>query len=158
MKQTVDVAKKYGACVAPNALENSTLAAAAALASYLKPFVTVLDTYVNPPSAGFVAADGAVPRYSLAEMTTDKVPTNIALLLYLDVQPLSGGKIDPINVGITIQELRFQPNDAAGAIAKAIGGNSDTVLSLFTRAVYGNVVADLNSKAAAVIAVEDNGN
>jgi hypothetical protein len=155
MRLTVDVSKKYSGCRAENPLENSTLAAAAALAALLAPFVSVVDTYVLPPSSGGMNPDGSITRYSLAEMQADKVPANMPLMLYLDVQALAGGKVNSAIVGITIQDLRLQPNDAAGALAKAIGSTSDTVLALFTRALYGNVVADLNARSAAVIAAED---
>ena len=155
MQPVVDVNKKY-ASVANSGEQGSTLAAAALLAKLIQPFASVTDTYVQPLSAGVMSPDGSIPRYSLAEMTADKVPGDKPLDLYIDVQPLNGGPVRPCNVGITIQELRNSPQNPATAIAQALGlASADTVLAGFTRAFYPQVEADFEARANAVVMSED---
>ena len=147
MKQVVDVNQKYAASTCNNPLQMSTLAATAALTTLLAPFGSNPDTYAI--TLGFSGGP-----FHLAEMTADKVPPTKPLLLDVDLT-LPDGQHAVVNVGLAIEFLRDDQGNGANAIAQILNGNQDTILAQYVRAKHPEIIAELNTAAAAVVAVED---
>jgi hypothetical protein len=149
VKQVTNVAQKYAASQCANPLQMSTLGATAALVNLLGLFGFWMDTYATT-----LGLNGGGP-FHLPEMTQDGVPSTMPLILDIDFAPVNLAKKAGMSVGICIQMLRMDQGNAANAIAGMLGENQDTILAQYVRALHPEIVAELNAKAAAVVAVED---
>jgi len=141
MKTTVDVKAKYGACVAPNAEENSTLGAAKALKDLLSPIVSIVNTWAGNTTNA--------KQFDLAQMTLDGVPDSTVLSLNLEW----GNQLH--NVGVTVNELRLMPANGLSALGEITGISTDSILANYVRAKHPEILDGMTAAASAVVKTED---